>query len=473
MGCSSVQTQRKRNIDFYDRELLNNTEDPTPLFMSTDSQSQSADITCSDPYSKITQHLFNSQIISVDMVTANCASSPESCEKSTDGLAHGNKCCKAPLPDSKQSETSPLREIQVACLTQPSSGYLKSPEKHLDTNVGGQSINFSQSDSGCVKEFVSSNVSRMFSMHSASSSFELTSSISSGASHKPGMLKARITNDIIDERHSPLGAGFPNVSANQMINKTDVIDYSSCESGCTKAQNLLPGTCMLYTNDNFKTEPSCDTGNFEQSVKCNLETLGHKKEVTVQDSSSDNFDYVGNGRLPKNKFEMHIFKKKIEKTKHEKDEFHMFHLPSDVFASVETESKVEEILSVNCKSNSVDFNQKENRREQDIDFDNEGTCFSEITFPSSVVNSNSPTPLVQADLNVRKDSCTLSFTEDSQSLYFTEHVDWRESEVENSNPSPILDQIQGDAVIRLRVLKAQHMAEMGTLTFTQTQSFPA
>ncbi|RUS78810.1 hypothetical protein EGW08_013428 [Elysia chlorotica] len=366
---SSVPAQRKRKLEIDDPDVI---QIKTECFKDSH-HGQSAGNSCCDASLK-TWHRPLYPLKSLEPVTSTCGTvtHPDGCEESMDSLIQGDSCYKYETSSSNRphNKTSPLKEIQVACLPEPSVTCLRSPEKPLDTDIGKHSSNFSPSESSCVRNLVSSESSRIFTEQSGSVSSESTS-----------------------------------------LSKV----------------------------------------------------LAQKQSVATQDDFSDNLECIESISDMKNSFSKHTSKNESEKIIYEDDKFSVESFTLNVSDSVEIESSNEGKLLVNCEDNDAGIREKEGSKEQDINFDSQN---SEMTSPSRSPNCAWSIPSVQGDLNVSSDSCLLSFTEDSQSLHFTETV----AEGINST-SCTADQIYGDAMNRLDILKAQHMAEMGTLTFTQTQNF--
>ena len=377
----------------------------------------------------------------------------------------GRKYCE----ELGQAKPLPLKEIQVTSAGQHSSYGQRSPGKGLDVQGEKQSIH--------CNHFSSNQVKRVLPSQTSSESF--------------ASVPVSLFSAVASDRHSFRTA------LNTFLRRNTQDSQLSSLSATSEKQ--IPGNDINSVREK-RAESSLSSNSFCASVKSSISPDRRAREESINSDSSQPLEKTGAENHSPDIFDAgHECEAETKESKcfHENDgrepdslrgEMNSPDFSSDRFTLDRADCDKEKIVFIGNKRNrreNIKFRQADRSEVLDsdsdtLDIDSQITFTDEVDFPLSQDNAsafsttNGNTLLTSTELSLGTGSQTLSFTEDSLSLQFTEDGNLGGSETEDSKALSTFTQdlICEDSRDRLQDLKAQHMAQMGTLTFTQTQTFP-
>ena len=373
----------------------------------------------------------------------------------------GRKYCE----ELGQAKPLPLKEIQVSCAGQHSWHGQRSPGKSLDV----QGENSNQFSSNHVKKVLPSQTS---SESLSSVPVSLFGDVASNRHSFRTALKTFLRRNTQDSQLSSLSA-----TSEKQIPGNDIYCVREKQAGSPLSSNSFCAS--------VKSSISLDRRAREESI--NIDSTNPLEKTGAENHSLDIFNI---GR--ECEAETEDSKCSHEKGGREPDslagELNTPDFFSDRFTLDRSDCDKEKTVFMGNKRNrheNIKFRQADRSEVLDgdsdtLDIESQITFTDEVDFQFSQDNASafsttySNTLLTSTELSLGTGSQTLSFTEDSQSLQFTEDGNLGGSETEDSKALSTFTQdlICEDSRDRLQDLKAQHMAQMGTLTFTQTQTFP-
>ncbi|GFS24464.1 hypothetical protein ElyMa_005158100 [Elysia marginata] len=376
-------------------------------------------------------------------------------------LTQKNNHCSISLSESKpstvsiHSRTSPLREIQVTDLMEPSSC---SPASSYTQFHHGEL--YSPHCSPGQSSFV--GALRLLSPNNDNQSESLlfeTSDQSSYPQKKPAAKYLKYSLETDSMNSQTLSA-----KANQRAEDTaeQTLDFSASYDIGKTARPTNHFMCILGndTDNKLKTQPS-----FNSEILAGLDVCHRGPKTQVHDLSSENDSFCDS------ELNMNASKKGRNLSSYPDKKSTDSDVSPNVFVSARTESSSAGTIKGNCvrvqtESENTEYHQTDNNRvEADncdtFDLDSQVLYQSEDSVPSDSADQT----------NLNTESQTPSFTQDSQSLRFSESSNFEETGGAGFLSSSTLDEICDDKAGRLQYLKAKHMKEMETLTFTQSQTF--